>query len=376
MNRWLISVLFIAYIGGPAIAGVLGVQSEVFENRRAAERPDWSAAQLVDAEAWAGLSDWLRDGIPLRSQAVSIDAWVDLYVFGDSPSGAVLMGPAGDLFLKGSLVWPCAPAARTDRVMAALDELADGLAARGTPLYVALSPNKASLQADRLPEIGRRMDRCGSTRRAALRARLSKSEAFTWVDLWSVFEAEAANDDPLFPKQGRHWSPRAGLLQARAIVQAIDEAVWSEAAVVRRDELLVEPAELPLRFMHLELGVAQSDWTVERSGLVVHHERRRLGPGTFRKVDVYRVDEGELPVVPGRTVIVYDSFMDRSRDVLSLYFESVEFVHWGDVALLPDQAAARLAEADRVVLQLVEDKRGERLAEGALNGVTGAAPGT
>jgi hypothetical protein len=66
-------------------------------------------------------------------------------------------------------------------------------------------------------------------------------------------------------------------------------------------------------------------------------------------------------LIPGRTLVVNDSFMRLSIDAFAAYAERVTFLPWTQLALHPESAARELASADRLVLQLVEDRAGVEL---------------
>jgi hypothetical protein len=71
-----------------------------------------------------------------------------------------------------------------------------------------------------------------------------------------------------------------------------------------------------------------------------------------REIASYTVDT-ELPVVPGRTLVVYDSFFAISTAYLTPWFEETIWIHHGDLFNFPGLAEA-LPPIDNVVFQRTE----------------------
>ena len=80
MRDVIICALFLMLIFAPGVSALLGVRDDSFENRPAAPLPQWTLQSWLDASAYGELSDWLRDALPLRSDAVAFDTWLDYVV--------------------------------------------------------------------------------------------------------------------------------------------------------------------------------------------------------------------------------------------------------------------------------------------------------
>jgi hypothetical protein len=362
MWRHLVIAWVLAFLCAPGIAGLLGVRASAFENRALAPFPEWSARSWLDAEAYAALSAWLSDRLPLRAEGVAADAWIDLVLLGDSPSDEVLVGSDGELFLTGSLVWSCMWAAEPERIVAILDRIGAALAGRGAQLYVVFSPSKAFLEADRLPARGRRLNGCVGERRAALRERLARAPGLHFVDVWSAFEAEREAGERLFPQRGRHWDSHAAVVQTRETVRALDPRLWDPRFVVE-DAPQRSMSELPLRFMNLRIPQLSSVHAIEREGVDVVAENSRFSPRSTYEMSHTRARSSGPALLPGRTVVVWDSFIAPAVEWLAQFFERATFVHWDEFGYRPWDAARLLQGADRVVLQVVEDRRGFSLTD-------------
>ncbi len=74
--------------------------------------------------------------------------------------------------------------------------------------------------------------------------------------------------------------------------------------------------------------------------------------GNARDVSVYTTS-GSSRVVPGTTLVVYDSFFNIHRRHIVPWFERTIWVHAGDLRLVPEVVDA-LPAIDTVVLERVE----------------------
>lgn len=353
----IICTLFLVLIFAPGMSALLGVRDESFENRSPAPLPQWTLRSWLDATAYGELSDWLRDALPLRSGAVAFDTWLGYVVFGDTPSDRVLVGLDGELFLRESIVAPCMPSASVGPVLERVGDFTQLLTGRGVDVYLMISPNKAALHPDRLPDYAEVMNRCVIENRRELRRELENPAGFTVVDLWTPLEQEVEAGHRMFPALGRHWNHRAAMVQARALVEAIQPGLWREEFVVS-DGSVERPAELPARFMNLDLPRPIERLRVERPGVQVEVEKFRLPKAPDVPVEHFTATSRTQPLIPGRTLVVQDSFMMKSAQAFAAHAEDVYFMHWSVLRRNPEAAVEFFATADRVVLQSVEDRRG------------------
>lgn len=346
----------------PALAALVGWRVVPFENRRLAALPEWRTASWLELGAYAALGTWFQDHLPLRSEAVALDAWIDLMLLGDSPSQEVLIGRDGELFLADSLAWSCEPTAEPERVLEVLARIRGALESTGAGLYVVVSPSKLFLHAERLPARSVPANDCVAERRDRLRAGLARAEGLVFVDVWSAFEAERARGTSLFPLRGRHWNTRAAVIQTRELLRALDRSLWDERFVVDRGETTSD-SELPLRFMNLHVPQTLPLLAIQRDDVDVSIEVERLSQDSTYEVGYTRATSATARLLPGHTVVVFDSFIRPSVDWLARFLERGTFVHWDEFGYRPQVAARLLRGADRVVLQLVEDRRGFALTE-------------
>jgi hypothetical protein len=146
------------------------------------------------------------------------------------------------------------------------------------------------------------------------------------------------------------------MTQARSLIEAIQPGLWEPDSVVPQPTGYVL-TELPRRFMNLEILQPEESFRIERSGVELRYAQTEITPEASRRIGTVEATSKGAALVPGRTVIVEDSFMLRSRPFLSPYFERVDYLHRHELGTHQKEAAAFLRGADRVVFQLVEDSR-------------------
>ena len=154
----------------------------------------------------------------------------------------------------------------------------------------------------------------------------------------------------------RHWGSHAAMLQTRMLVEAIRPGLWKPDAL-RREGDRVRAAELPEKFMNLDIPQAYEVYRVERPGIEFQRSSFRVAPGSSWAVESVRARSERQVLIPGQTLVVHDSFMLRSRDAFSRFTEHVQYLRWEDFVSYPEESALLFRGADRVVFQLVQADR-------------------
>jgi hypothetical protein len=152
------------------------------------------------------------------------------------------------------------------------------------------------------------------------------------------------------------------MLQSRGLIKAIRPGLWDPRAV-RWEGTVEHPAELPERFMNLVIVQQEDSYGLKRPGIKTRFSRESIaGHGNeLPPISVVSARSSGPALIPGRTVIVHDSFLLRSVPLLNPYFEHIQYLDWEELESHPTQAAGLLRGADRVVIQLIEDHRAARL---------------
>ena len=103
------------------------------------------------------------------------------------------------------------------------------------------------------------------------------------------------------------------------------------------------------------LGITSEDevanWVVQRDGVTVETSSIALGPARSQRTHTTTGPAG-TPMVPGRTLVVYDSYFYRAEAQLAPYFIELTTVHWDN--LIPMARDGKVPEFDRVIFQSVQ----------------------
>lgn len=342
----LIIAWFAAVLGVPMVATLAGAGRSTVDNRGAADAPAWDdGAALGDVATYEQLGRYVSDRFALRSVAVRSAARLDELLW-RADTAQVRRGRDGWLFLDASLRrWCEAPLAPLDAIEA-FERTIASLEAGGRRGLLAIAPEKSSIYPGQLSDRAARDGACSAELVAEARADLAGRPWY--VDLYEPLlaaagDAQAVGAAPLYHPRDTHWSPQGAALYAAAVVAALDPAAWTASALEAG-----APRDFVPDLTRL-LGLARTEretpLLVRRPG--VHTERSAEDPPTFRSTS-----DASSPLVPGRTVVVHDSFGLGAFDLLAPSFAEVTFVHWDELERA--EVAALLDAADTVVIEVAE----------------------
>ena len=137
----------------------------------------------------------------------------------------------------------------------------------------------------------------------------------------------------------------------RALIRSFGPDLWSDADVV--------PGRPKRAVMDLarQLGLRRAETVPSvtiRPTVDIVRTPIDLPVATNNAKAVYRITAtGDRPLVPGRTVIVYDSFFGLNMAAVAPFFAESIWIHIGDLQNHPE-IAALIGPADRVILERVE----------------------
>lgn len=358
----LFAVLAIAFFAAPLAARLVGVTAESFENRRLAQPPKLS-------QGWEGFqqaSRYLTDRMPLRAQAIRLNTRIWTDVFGTDPlyerdealsadralpfagvraedRGAKgresgLQGPVtastgqrGWLFNGSETDVACAQKVPSDAILRRWASLVKATRETGRSSVMFAVPEKSSVYPEYLPESDPHKD-CALEK---------KDERWSYLSEYGpdlgVFELRSELvrlkkrlGDQLFEVKDTHWTTLGSLTLVAAALDAVGDGIQIEdGEVVNRGRVSYTG----------DLDVASGrDGTAE----------------TF-EYDIVR--DRDAPRVPGRTVLVGDSFAYRKIHVFEPYFAHIESVSL--VQPLPEVIDA-IRRADHVIYEAVETNLAEK----------------
>lgn len=371
--RMTFASLAVAFFVAPIVAGTIGVDAEQFENRRLADTPrlsqGWSAFQQT--------SRYLVDHMPLRAQAVRTNTRIWTDVFGtdpvyagqkalasdqalpfagaiesqrrEAPRAAGAAGAAGAAkgvpiyeqpitgIVTGEEGWSynaadfneaCATdlTVPTAAALRRWGELVRAIEATGSATQLFVIPNKVSAYPEHLPD-KYPFDHCALADAGRFWRSLERDGAAHGV---TEFKSElqrrkAQAGDGLFQLIDSHWTTLGALALVEESLDALGGRVRLERReIARRGRVSYEG----------DLGIASgSGETAER----VEYDIRRT-PGS--------------PRIPGRTLLICDSFVYRWMRLFKPYFENVRYVSWYKPA---STIAQRIERSDRVIVEMTEN---------------------
>jgi hypothetical protein len=353
MDR-VVAIAFVVILLIPAGAMVAGLRPPAIENRVIRAFPELRLGSPLDT-AWYGAIDGaLTDRLVLRPAAVRLRAAIN-YLTGGTGTIRVIRGK-GDWLFYGLDFSPTCPVL-APAFVASLDSLNAQFQARGQQLRVMIAPDKSSIYPDRF-RAGRPPAGCAARNRAPIRAALAERPGVTF-DAWQLLEdarASAPEGPPLYFMQDTHWTAAGAAVAVRALIDTFDASLWDPARVI--------PGETFAAIMDLaaiigldatEPGqriLARPQMTGSRTALPV--------PEGVDPASVFEVrSSGPDRVVPGRTLVIYDSFFDEddrpyvANDMVAPFFADTVWIRI-DVLLAHPELGQGLGPFDTVILERVE----------------------
>jgi hypothetical protein len=194
---------------------------------------------------------------------------------------------------------------------------------------------------------------CGDAQRAAMRSELASRRTFT-VDGWAALLAARAADpegSALFYAEDSHWTPTGAIAAIRPLIESFGPGLWNDADVT--------PGRPRRRVMELasQLGLSRSETVpgVEvRPTVKITRTPLDLPVKTSGAQAVYRITAtGDRPLLPGRTIVVYDSFFGLNMAAIAPFFAESIWIHQSDLQAHPE-IASMVGPADRVIMDRVE----------------------
>lgn len=356
--RVVVAVVAAVFFAVPIGLRAVGVTATQFENKRFAERPRLSEGWGVFDQA----TRFFTDRMPLRQQAVEANTWISRNVFGRTPhygvaeaqplpfgskpptggarkppgapappsqpaptsANQVTAGRDGWLYLTGELDRACQRFIAYPTAARRWARLVRMVHASGRRVVLIVPPDKSTIYPEHLP---------GSY---ADKACLPKGRAEAWRSIEHtgqpgviglrrpLLAASRSTSKLLYWPKDTHWNQLGAIWLVREALPALHSGVKFE-----NDAVHVTTTTNVGDLSRL-LGAPAKD-----VGPAIRLERR---PGA--------------PTIPGRTLIVYDSFGVAALDLLRPYFSELREIEWFDNT--PRSIAREIAAADTVILESVE----------------------
>ena len=332
----------------PGLTLAIGLRSRPIENRPLLTVPEPALGAIADATWMAGVDAALADNLKLRQYAIRIRGEV-VWLTGGTGNPNVLRGRDGWLFISDEFAPRCAFDA--DELLEGFRRGSAALQAAGQDVHLVVIPDKHSVYPDKVAS-NPFPPSCVEVGRGTLASGLAAMSPGT-VDGQVLLEAARAADPAgrlLYFPLDSHWTPTGAAVVIEGLITAIDPDLWQDADVDRSGRSRLRSdlgAQMGIRRTGTVPGV------VIRRGMTVTRADVDVPVDVGNARSVFRTTAaGPLPVVPGRTVIVYDSFFGIDVPLVAPFFADATWIHAGDMLNHPELAEL-IGPFDHVIVERV-----------------------
>jgi alginate O-acetyltransferase complex protein AlgJ len=355
-TRTAIALLAIAFFAAPIAARLGGMSAETFENRRLAQPPKLSQGWNAFGQA----TQYLTDHMPLRAQAIHANTqiWTNIFDtdprYGQDATGAddhalpftgtvkappdkrrgiglqraatsAKAGRAGWLYTDFEFESACDDRLSNEQVLERWGELVQAVRDAGHQTALFVVPDKASIYPEYLPE-KYPFDHCALREKEKFWRQFAQDGPARGVfELRSeLLRLKAKAGDNLFQRKDLHWTTLGAVTLVDAALDALGDGVqFKQSEIVARGSVSYEGDLSRAR------GESETD--------------------TRAEYDLVRADDA--PRVPGRTLLVCDSFAYQWMRLFKPYFEDVRYVAFYSGA---DYVTDAIRRADTVIFESEE----------------------
>ncbi len=335
-------VWFVALLVLPLATRVVGNNARDVEGVGPTPFPGLKPAALLDAAYYQALGSYFDQHLPVRDEAIELNARIAMDVFRDSPTREVSIGNDGWLFQRREIVEACADRQPMSRYVDVVDQLV-GLP---RPVTVVVPPPKLVIERGEFRD-GSVDSSCLEAASAQLRSELARPVRARVVDAFAVLEQSVRTDGHAFLRTDSHLTDPARVQLVRAVIETMKPGLWDDAAVV--DSGLHERATDLRRMAGIGGTENASTRLVRRTGAALSPS---LVPGDDPDpATVYRTTG--VAVVPGRTLVIHDSQFAQAAGELVPWFAETQFLNWDIVA--DAQFADAVNQADQIIVETVHN---------------------
>jgi hypothetical protein len=315
--------------------------------------PQIGSDDLTSYTAYREFLSFVRQASPMRALLIRSAATLDFKVFGDSPDPTrVLRGTEGWLYFRASMENPCS--ASPDQVMANVEDFLDRLEADVPVVVFTIAPSKFVIHPEHMTPDQIRFSECAMQAGAKLRALMAQSSLSRYVDSWELFEQQKSDSAQTYFRTDTHFDFEASIPWIKELIDEVD-TVWDPKAV-RHLGTTLWLGNLT-RFIGLDTPEEVEHVVVQRN---LSTTRTEVRP----RITHYG-HTGEDALIPGKTLVLGDSFMEIPEESLVQYFADVTVVDWradGGIEYFLDQ----LATSSVVIIEVSEMDVWERFADSSL----------
>jgi hypothetical protein len=354
LTTYFVAAFFLVFVSTPMLFHVLGFGEPFSADNRAIVTPQRpTAADLVDTDYYAGVTRYLNDTFPFRTEAVLVDAESDL-LLGDSPNPTVTLGRDGWRFYTQTLKTRCFDESVVSRAASQLALAHKVVEATGRSFHFLIAPDKASIYSEMVKS--GRDNGCRESNIGLLLAQIAETDAAgSLVALRDTLEV-AKHTNLQYFKTDTHWNDFGASVAAEALINSVRPGLWAE------EHLETEGTYFSRRDLMALIGLNHKEETkklaVARPGVAVH----RTVTGQGKESIISSTASGSLLMIEPTAAIIHDSFFESVEPMVAPYFSTFQAAQGFE--LVEDKEIQMLLAADIIVVESVERHVYNRLLDG------------
>jgi alginate O-acetyltransferase complex protein AlgJ len=233
---------------------------------------------------------------------------------------------------------------------AALGRAASAFAQRGIDFRFIVAPDKHTIYPDKLPSRTPFPPSCADANRPGLDAAIAGLGGIA-IDATSALQAArtGSGTTAVYYAEDTHWTPVGAAAAVGELARSLGPGVWAADDAQVRDtkrRVLDTPELLGLR------RVVRTPKVVIRPSIQQHRVEVPVPAELKNARTVFRITCTGGAVLPGRTLVVYDSFFGIDSGLVAPYFAETTWVQVNDLLDHPDLGPL-LAPFDRIIVERV-----------------------
>jgi hypothetical protein len=294
------------------------------------------------------MNDFLVYYLPLRRLAVNAIRTILFVFWRDMATEEVVVGRDDFLFLRNTFDRWCGRKSIRFSSVRAAETLRD-ISSNGPRVIWVSVPDKFQFYSHLLPQRFAPAAECSKRRRAVFSKAMKDGLNGDYIDLLPIVEA-LSSEMLVYHKNDTHWKSAAAALLPQSVIELLQERLWNEQSI-RLDEKQTRNADLAIK-----LGVEiphQTEQMISKRNGVKTDSRELIEVSGQRAIRIFKHEGGpDARLIPGRTVLIHDSYALPVEKVLAPYFEEIVMIHWSD--LKPGSFGEYARDANLIIAQSVD----------------------
>jgi hypothetical protein len=346
--RRLVPIIFILGLTAPGLAFMLGNRADSFENRSPPPLPGLSVASIRSVSYFEEMNDFLVYYLPLRRLAVNAIRTILFVFWRDMATEEVVVGRDDFLFLRNTFDRWCGRKSIRFSSVRAAETLRD-ISSNGPRVIWVSVPDKFQFYSHLLPQRFAPAAECSKRRRAVFSKAMKDGLNGDYIDLLPIVEA-LSSEMLVYHKNDTHWKSAAAALLPQSVIELLQERLWNEQSI-RLDEKQTRNADLAIK-LGVEIPHQTERMISKRNGVKID-SRELIEVSGQRAIRMFKHKGGpDARLIPGRTVLIHDSYALPVEKVLAPYFEEIVMIHWSD--LKPGSFGEYARDANLIIAQSVD----------------------